>query len=321
MENISLDMVKDCSAVYCDEKNVLLLGRYLWVFRTDGTFVCRNKEMRNAYKAVCLPGNMALIHIEHKQRYYYLSLETGDIVWSCGEKCKRLMSAERFTRSPDGLVVYDNYYDLNGLFHIIRIEPSKQLHTICTVSDTLRTVCGSYCDEQGALHVMQTQVMSDEDPRYAHEKPSLYGILRIELENDPPMSTWVSQWTGASRPKPCGCDARYTLYGDLRVHDRITNQWIDLLANDIGPRPSRNMAIIWNYDQQHSYLTVSYLGTLMTVVVDCKAQRRVAQYEREEFDLGSTGALINGEFWTGTKSGVVKLPFPHMNEVGYRYFN
>lgn len=318
MGNITLKKVKDCSSIYSDGKSVLLVGRSLWLFRVDGTFV-RKYRIEYAHKVAFLPGNMVLVHVEHEQRYLYISLETGDIVWSSAKRCDRLMTKGRFTQSPDGSVVYDMYYDLKGVFHVVRLEPIKQLHAVYSVKDSLRTSRASYCDERGNLHIIQTHIMAEDDPRYTDEKPSIYGILCLEFDNDNVLPTWEDQWVDAALPKPYGCDDRYILYTDLRVYDRTNSQWIDLLEKEYRPRPPKNDAIIWKYDPEKYYLTVSYLGTLLTVIVDCKSRKIVAQYEREEPGVGFQGCLINGEFWTGTKSGVVKLPFPHYDDVGSYY--
>lgn len=315
MEQITPAAVKDCGILYCDGKTVLLLGKKLWIFRTDGSFVRKLNEVQNPYKAIFLPGNMALIDSVRSRAYYYVSLDTGEIVWSSPKTGKRQQVEERFVSTPDGSIVFDYYYDLKGVFHIDRIEPSRQLHRVHVVKDTLRTSCGCYCDDRGMLHVMQRHILEQDDPRYSDEKSCLYGFLRLEFDEDILRSSWENQWTDAPRPRPYACDDRYTLYGNLTVQDRKTGEWIDLLQKDYRSKPERNGAISWHYDRENRYLTVSHLGTLINTIVDCKARKRVAQYERETPGVGSLGCLINGEFWIGTTSGVIKFPFPHFDEV------
>lgn len=314
MEQITLAAVKDCGTIYCDGKTVLLLGKKLWVFRTDGSFVCKLNEVQNPYKAIFLPGNMALIDSMRSRAYYYVSLDTGGIVWRSPKTGKRQQEEERFVSTPDGSIVFDYYYDLKGVFHVDRIEPCRQHHRVYAVKHALRTSCGCYCDDRGMLHVMQRHLLENDDPRYSDDKSFLYGILRLEFDGDILTSAWENQWTDAPLPRPYGCDDRYTLYGNLTVLDRKTGEWIDLLENDHRPNPTPTSAVTWRYDPGNDYLTVSWLGTLITTVVDCKARKRIAQYERECPWVGSMGCLIIERFWTGTTSGVIQLPFPHYDE-------
>lgn len=67
------------------------------------------------------------------------------------------------------------------------------------------------------------------------------------------------------------------------------------------------------YQEDSKLLTLAYDNA--TVVVDCGNRKRIAQYASP--DLAS-GCLINGEYWMGTPNGVVKKPFPMIEEIPKR---
>ena len=310
----SLGAVKDCGNIYCDGETVLLMGKKLWIFRTDGSFICKLDEVQNPYKAIFLPGHMALVDGIRSNAYHYISLKTGEIVWTSPKQGRRQQMEQQFASAQDAQIVFDIYYDQKGMFYIDKLVPSKRLHTTYAVQDTLRTSCGYYCDNSGVLRVLQRHLLETDDARYSEERPFLYGTLRLNFEGDVLRSEWEEQWTAAPLPRPCGFDDRYILYSNLTAIDRETGKWIDLLENDCRPRSMSTGAVTWRYDSENGYLTVSRLGTLITTIVDCKARKRIAQYERECPWVGSLGCLISGKFWTGTTSGVMQLPFPHYDE-------
>lgn len=315
MHTITLNKIKDCGIICSDGKSVLVLGKYLWIFREDGSFVAHNKEVRRPSKAVFLPGNMALVDGNKDRTYYYISLETGKTVWSSSQKGKRMMCAPKFALSPNGTTVFDKFYDQNNVFHFDMINPSEHIHETYTVKDTLRTSRAFFCDENGVLNVLQSHIMTPEDPKYTEERRRIYGILRLPVIGSGPDPSWVRQWTDKPNAIARGCNGRYTLYEGLLVFDHETDRFVDLLENDDMPKPPRESAFEWHYDSERGYLTVAYIGLGLNVVIDCNERRRVAQYSRKYIDVGFMGCLVGNEFWTGTETGVVRLPFPHFDPL------
>lgn len=312
----TLKSIKDCSSIYYNGGNVLIKGRNLRVLRTDGSLVCWNKEIGRPLETALLPGNMALVDSTAKKAFYYISLDTGEVVWSVKHK-ERIRFSTRFIVAPDGMTVYDLYYRSNSnTLYIDAVNPTERSLKTYVIKDTLRTSPAGYCDEEGVLHILQTHSLFPGDPRYTPEKPSLFAVLRVKIENDGVETTWEREWMDHPKATAWAYDGRYTLYTGLKVYDHETGEWIDLLENDTRPKPYRQESFFWSYDPDNCYLTVSLFGVGVELIeiIDCKNRVRVAQYARPDSSVGFMGCLINGEYWHGTKDGIVKKPFPYFEE-------
>lgn len=316
MREFTLADVKDCGSIHSNGKTVLAFGKYLNIFRTDGSFVAKVKSIRNPYKAAFLPGNTALV--DGKGFYYYISLDSGEIWWASAKKGVRVMYESEFACTQDNAVLFDIYYHTDNNFCIDVIKPIEQFHATYVVKDTLRTSRAYYCDATGVLNVLQTQMITPNDPQYSAALNRIYGILQLPLYERGVSPEWIQQWRAQAKPIVYGWDGRYTLYEELVVFDSQTGGWIDLLENDCLPKPPR-YGFTFCYDSQTHYLTVFYIGYRLNIVIDCDARKRVAQYERAEIGVGYRGCLINGEFWTGSETGIIKRPFPHFDELPSRF--
>ena len=303
--------------VRSDGKYVLLLGKYLWVFQVDGSFVAVHKTVRNPFKVIFLPDNTVLVDSLNNKAYYYICLETGQVLWSSAKKPGvRMMESAKFTVSPDGCTVFNTYYmyrSKNCIFHFDEIKPTKGLYNTYMVEDALRTSAAAYCDREGVLNVLQGQILEQNDPRNTDGNNQLHGLLRLPVQGSTAEPSWARLWTDKVFTRPRGCNERYILFEGLTAQDRQTGASIDLLQNDRCPQSFRRDAFDWYYDSQRDYLTVAFLGLNVNLIIDCKARKRVAQYTRDHNSVGFMGCLIGEEFWTATENGVIRRPFPHFD--------
>lgn len=313
MHNITLNTVKDCDSVFSDGENVLLGGKNLWLFRRDGTFVVKYKTIRNPHKVAFLPGNTALIDAHGDGAYHYISIDSGEILWSTLKKGRRSGRAGRFAVSPDGRTVYDVCANPSGGFHIDRFVPSEQEYDHYVLRDGLRVTRDIYCNRNGDLCILQSHILVDSEDPYSDNQIAMeqFGILVVSMEQGELNYNWLRRWQ--SRPgtytSAVGCNGKYILRSDFSVLDLDTMETFRLLSeSDQQTLPKDGFG--WHYEARKKFLTVYYLMEKLNIVIDCRQRKVVARYPREDWSTGYQGSLVDEEFWMGTSGGVIKRPFP-----------
>ena len=307
MNEKQLSTINDCGVIHSDGNSVLMHSKNLWLFRTDGSFVAKYKEVRNPSKVAFLPGNKVLVDGLADGSYHYIDLCSGELLWSSIKKGRRLRFMPHFAVAPDAKTLYDLYYDLKGICYIDRIVPEEHLHTKHTIAEKLVTTDDFYCSEDGTLCTLQGEIIED----YCQPR----GVLRLPWIDGEPVPEWGDRWISPAYPGVnCG-NEQFILYMNLYVSNRKTNEVFDLLENDTFPRPPHD-AFAYNYDPKTGYLNISYLICDLCIIIDCKARKRIAQYFREDCfgGVGFRGCVINDEFWVGTKKGIIKRPFPYIDQ-------
>ena len=61
MRKFDFRSVTDCELIFSYGDYVVFSGKNPWIFRKDGTYIAKLKQIRNAYNMVFLPGNMVLM--------------------------------------------------------------------------------------------------------------------------------------------------------------------------------------------------------------------------------------------------------------------
>lgn len=317
MRKVTLDSVKDCDCIFSNGEYVILSGKNPWIFRQDGTFVAKLKTIRHAYVVVFLPQNTALLNGGGSDKYYhYVSLCDGQILWSCPKSGRRDLGGNPLTVSPGGQTAYC-VYSINQVLHVDIITPKENRCVTYSIPLGIRATYHSYCDVEGNLYFLQS--FAENLPRdYDEEDHSYYinGVLKWSPSLSEPV--WVQQW---STPPRAGrtlkkCNEEYVLFDNFTVRSFKTGEEFNLLENE--PKHSRSPGgFRCAYDRERSLLTVNFTSSCSTVVIDCKMRKIVAHYVPISPGLNS-GCLIGDEFWIGTRDGVIKRPFPHMDEFPRR---
>lgn len=318
MMSITLKTVKDCSMIYSNGESVLLFGKNLWVFRADGSFVAKHKTIRNPSKCAFLPGNKALIDGGGDGSYHYISLDSGEIIWSTLKKGRRYLESTRFAVSPDGSTVYDICYIGFQELKVDRLCPEMQLHDSYLSNDTLRVSNDIFCQADGSLCILQSHLIVDPQDPYAKINPPTRqnGILKVDFSSGVPQQCWYKRWESDGRcyNPMLGCDGSHILHADFTVKDMNTAETIDLLENENDFVPPRE-TFTWHFDEQRKILIATYVGENSNVLIDCKARKRIAQYTKTEIGTGYKGCLIGNEYWVGTPTGVIRKEFPIIESV------
>ena len=71
MRKIDLNSAKDCGVIFSHGDFVILSGKNPWLFRKDGSFVAKYKQIRNAYDMIFLPGNIVVMDGLVDQSYHF----------------------------------------------------------------------------------------------------------------------------------------------------------------------------------------------------------------------------------------------------------
>ena len=104
MENINLASIKTCESIFSNGEDVLIQGSGFWQFRAGGEFV-RKIPIRHPSQIAFLPNRRVFID-DGCQRFYHLSLETGEALWVLKEaRSNRMGEFCEFAVSPEGNTV------------------------------------------------------------------------------------------------------------------------------------------------------------------------------------------------------------------------
>lgn len=330
----TLASIKTCERIIFNGIDVLIRGKSLWQFRSDGEFV-RKIPIRHPYRIAFLPNRR--VFIDGIQRYYYLSLETGEALWA-PDKARTNRSGESldFAVSPDGSTVYGCFYrNERGkrVFYVERICPDCRLCQVFPVEEGLEVTASLFIDSEGTLCALQRQYITQlryadtEDPEHSVH---LHGILAIPFRDGSPQPYWKQQWEitdGGRYSFGRACDGTHILFEDYSVWNLETGEKTFLLDEaDRETLPAESCE--YTYDPARSLLTVQYIATStpfdrQKVIIDCSRRKIVARYLTEEpcseeenpfcgYSVGYRGCLVGDSFWIGTATeGVVRLPFPN----------
>lgn len=313
---VELCSVKDCDVVFSHQNTVILSGRNPWIFRKDGTFVAHLKTIRNAYRVAFLPRNMALMESSVNRAYFYVSLDNGKILWRVPQKGKRSGTPNQFAVSQDGRTVY-YVYQTNSVLHIDVIVPELQTCTTYAVPMTLRATYFCFCDDEENLCMLQG--FREKRKRVDGTETTVFVNAIMKWNEKNPIPVLSNQWTNefGTHSVPRICNDQYVLYSDFSVVSIHTRECLNLLQNNDPIACELGGFVVEDYDPSRHLLTVRFLSSWSSVIVDCIARKIVAHYLPVTPGL-SGGKLIDNEFWLGSKNGIQKKPFPHMDTFPHR---
>lgn len=310
MKSASLATVKDCEVIFARDNTVLLSGKNPWLFRKDGTFVAKYKTVRKAYDMIFLPGNLAFLDGWLDESYHFISLDTGEILWSHQQKGRRDFTPRKFAATADGKIVY-YVYSVKNILHVDQLVLSEKSCTTYTIPFSKGATYHCFCDDRGYLCILQSFLLPKEDE--GSKSFEFYGILQWHPNDQNPI--WKYQWTVPTGPLNSTvriCNDEYVLLGNLKVRNLKNGEMFFLLENQKEMVPPFGAYTVKAYDKERNLLTIRFTWSCSNVVIDCKARKIVAHYVPFDRDH-SSGCLIDDEFWMGSDEGVVKRPFPHMD--------
>lgn len=310
MRKFGLASVKDCDVIFAKDHSVILSGKNPWLFRKNGDYVAKYKPIRHAFSMLFLPGNIAFLDGWVDQAYHYISLDTGELLWSHVKKGKRDFTPRKFAATADGNIVY-YVYSINSVLHVDQLVLSEKSCTTYTIPFSKGATYHCYCDERGYLCLLQSFCLPQGDE--SNQCFQFCGILQWH-PNDP-NPTWKYHWTEPTDTKNGTvriCNDEYVMTDKLKVHCLKTGEIFDLLENQEQMPPFFGGYSVQGYDSERKLLTVVFTWSCSNVVIDCQERKILAHYVPFDRD-DSRGCLVDDEFWIGSDEGIVKRPFPHMD--------
>jgi len=311
MGRIGLHSVKDSCVLQKCGDYVVSLGKKLWIFRTDGSFVAQCAEVRYPKRVLFLPPEEIFVEGGTDRKYHHISLSTGLDIWNAPMAKERMMQAKDFVLSPDQKFIYDMYYS-KAQWVVLRVSLEEQTVATKVIPHTLFATVAIYTDEQGILYALQTHHLTSDG------KTSQYGIFKIDWrDSSEPQFSWVRLWEGETQMRWKYSDGKYVLREDYSVFDLQTLETFSLLEGDDDWKPSVYGMATCVYIPEQNLLMAYHFYDDGHVIIDCSTRKRISHYalKLNNDSIGFQGCLVNDEYWVGTTNGIIKKPFPLFETV------
>lgn len=309
MKTTTLSSLKDCSCIYSNGQSVLVAGRRLWLFSTNGSFIAQYPYITNPCSICLLPDNTAVVNGGGDKHYHHVSLTNGQVLWSVPKQGRRIYNDFDFA-ADDCQMVYTGFMRCNQQLYIEQLNLVEQRYMLMPITTGMNTRPLLFVDEQNILHVLQSRMLNEVNSCGGSKE--VFSMLAFPAGVQRGSAFLKKRWQSFRPPFVSGSNGRYVLYQDLTVLDLETEQTFNLLENDSFPKTK--CGFLSHYDKKRHYLTVSYFLSRTTIIIDCIARKRIAQYVALD-DCGGIGTLVGDEFWIGTRNGIIRRTFPDFDEL------
>lgn len=319
MRKFTFHSVDDCEVVFSHGDYVVLSGKNPWIFRKDGTYIAKIKAIRNAYDMFFLPNNMVLMDGSGDRTYHYVSLETGEIQWSCPRKGRRYLLIGGITVSPDGKTIYSVYYEKEDHLCIDHIEPEKKKITTYRLPYARGLTLG-YCNNDGHLFLLLMRYSSEEDKDGNEINHSEVGIFEWYPGAEGIAQKYRWHDVQALSRGICRFEDKYIFTYDLHAFNIETAEVVNLIENEPAIKPIRGGIVFRSFDPKSMILAIQFIANSSWIEIDCTARKIISHYRPISHGL-TCGKVIDGEYWIGTFEGIVKRPHPHVDEFPKEFLN
>lgn len=301
-----LKQLRNCSTISQNQDFLVFQGKKVFSLRRDGTCMTHYPEIHpHAGKSVFLPNNRLLIQGGSDHCYHVLSLEDGKTLASMKLPRQRIGTTKRFALSPDRKTAYD-FWELRGIKYIVRINLQTFSYETFPFQLTLRVMVNIACAPSGEVLILESALGSVNG-----KARTIHQLSSVQFRDGVCESSCKYRWDAPVRMNAHYADDRYALNKNLKVHDLQTNQEIDLLENTELPFTQKNGFLGYRYYPEEQYLQI-YDGD-QNDFIDCRERKLVARYNTSGNRF--IGCLVDGEFWIGTETQIIKKPFPFFEEI------
>lgn len=287
---------------------VALYWRGFYLFTTDGKFLYQRTDLRYIAKVLFLPDDRILLDVGKPRKYMILRLSTGEELYSF-DRPQYDYSGNHFLITPDKTIVVDMIYRTRSSAkpYIVTIDLCRQELNWYHCKSGWRVCQDMIFDENETLCLLESQIENLEDNTI-----ELCGIRYDPIDGYSPGSSnrWKYMW-GRENAKTLLCfflDAHTILTRDLYLFKPKTSQYTYLLENSPDWKWPETVSLSYHFSQDQKYL-ILYFSTC-NVVVDIAQRKVVAQYAAKD----TFGCIVGREFWLPAKNGVIRKPFPLMEE-------
>lgn len=305
MKKSDLEGIKDIYRIIEHEKYIVLVGKKLWIFDDNYCLIACRSDLSNSYKVAFLPDNTMLID-GGKNAYHLISLSDGREIWNIPQS-KKEFGSNRFTLSTKSDFAYD-YYVFKGNLYFVTINLLLGTIDSYQIEKELRSTVDIMCDDDGVPCLLQEHFSN-----IAGISKSENGILYQHQDeiNKGSSYYWKAKWQfDGTRISLCFLyDVNTVLTNDLWVYDAECGSMYNLLENETTLPPMVELPIWCKFDRSKQYLIIMYKK--FNLVVDIQKRKIVARYAVNY----SEGCLIGDTFWFNSQAGIIRKPFPLIEEI------
>lgn len=308
MGKYNLSDVGKIFSISCFNDYVVMIGGKLWIFKTDGTLIAYKKNIVNPGKITFLSDDRLLVECGKQKAYILLSLIDG------AELTRIPMpnmdfSSKKFAVSADCSFVYD-FYHLENNNYFIRINLIDLETYTYYLAPGLRVIADIMCDGNDVPCLLETHYEMIEKNHI-----SVNGIRYVHQEEIDPGSSyyWKYKWF-FEFPMISSFfmgNTEKIISNDLQIYDCKTGKKYPLLENETIDGHLSSITI----DSDGKYITLKY--STMNVIVDLATKKMVARYAVDD----TLGCLIGEEFWVYSGKGILRKPFPMIEEISPKKYN
>ena len=312
MRRFDLKTVDDAELVFRHGEYIVLAGKHPWIFRKDGSYIAKIKRIKHAYMMVFLSQDRVLMDGGGDGFYHYVSLETGETLWSIVKKGRRYYCPVGFAVSEDNqrvCYVYRNGQDLNVDYFDLE-NGSATTYKIPGIKGSV--YCG-YCKNDGRIFLLRFWFEKTQDFNASGQQITQKQVDIFSFDPISSLITWEHRWQNNDvfSDMVCCFNEQFVLLKNLHAVKISTLEVTDLIENSPQVQHPNGGLTVVDYDPCTNILTVWLTATCSTLLIDCKNRKIVSHYLPISRGL-SSGRLIDGEFWMGTYDGIGKKPFPKM---------
>ena len=302
---ISLEQLKGRYFLHQNSDYIIASGAKLCAFKTDGTLVACRRDLPNVYKHALLPNNCLLTGIS-KGAYHLISLDDGAEIYAMKRRPHEY-TIPRFAISCSREYVYD-FYTYRNMDYLVSIDVKKGKICEYPLKEGLRATTDIICDEQGEPCLLQHHI---ENVGVTHISQNGVRCQRVDAFPLEDTSEWKYRWTQQeSRLSACFLGNSETILTyDLHVYYPKTGLYEDLLENEHRfLMPQGTFGNAW-LDGSGRYIILRY--PTANIIIDWSLRKVVACYAADFCE----GCLVGNEFWISSNNGIVRKPFPLIEQI------
>ncbi len=307
MKAVTLNNIKNNADIVSKGDYVVLMGRYLYIFKTNGEFVAKRSDIRAPNKVAFIGEDRLLV--DAGRFYCLMSLEDGVDIWKTVRKDPCDWSAN-FAISKDGRFAYD-YYSGEISLGLVAINVStgelSEHHCLPELRATKDIICDY--DEEETPCLLQSHYCEISGKQIS-ENGILYQYQDIVRAGS--TYYWKAKWSYPGKRIVQGFfgSPDTVITNDLLIHNTRTGEQFCLIDNEKNWMLPKTRLIMCTSDFEKGYVFLIF--DRCNVVVNYNERKVIACYATERI---KQGCLVGDQYWISTKNGVVRKPFPLMEEI------
>ena len=300
--------IKGSYAILSYDDYIVFSGPELLIFKRDGNFIAACRDLGYVRKCIRVSANTILVDYSSKNFYSLISLIDGSEVWRITQP-KLDYTCSRFAISSDKRYVYDRF-DLRGKHYYVRIDLATKELLKYQIQHQMRCVSDMVCIQTG--HPVFLESHYEENENISTEGISINGVICHSEKEWNQLFRW--QFIYPQIARFFIRDADTILTQDLCIYKPSNGEMYSLIEdNESWGNPGNSPPDYYLHDEQ--YLVLIY--DTVNVIVDLIKRKMCARYVADH----RIGSIVGNEYWVCTDEGIVKKPFPAIENIPIKKYN